>query len=274
MWTRHQLWSWTLCLTPDFVRAPSFRTRVHTCMWSDTSESGLSPDMYICGARESRADPARGSGPPAVPVITGRVPCAARHATRRSRARRRRASSGRTRLAGHSRTRRQQESARESRADRCGCAAVCRAGPADGRDRTVSRPTSSRTRGVSGLCVRTQEDEVCPSSRANGLRLVPIHSRSDTLILKTRPTGLRVAPTSALPRTSCGPGRDDTSMWGVIWLPRERPNSSTSSDDCASSQRLRRGYRGVEPAAAVACGSTTPRRLCPSDGQRVSFAET
>ena len=22
VWTRHQLWSWTLCLTPDFVRAP------------------------------------------------------------------------------------------------------------------------------------------------------------------------------------------------------------------------------------------------------------
>ena len=46
----------------------------------------------------------------------------------------------------------------------------------------------------------------------------------------------------------------------VIWLPRERPNSSTSSDGCASKSSFG-GYRGVEPAVAVTCGSTTPRRL-------------
>ena len=48
---------------------------------------------------------------------------------------------------------------------------------------------------------------------------------------------------------------------GATWLPRERPNSSTSSDDGASKSAFG-GYRGVEPAVAVTCGSTTPRRLC------------
>ena len=49
-------------------------------------------------------------------------------------------------------------------------------------------------------------------------------------------------------------------VWGATWLPRERPNSSTSSDDGAAKSAFG-GYRGVEPAVAVTCGSTTPRRL-------------
>mmetsp|Transcript_33700 Transcript_33700/g.108687 ORF Transcript_33700/g.108687 Transcript_33700/m.108687 type:complete len:217 (-) Transcript_33700:130-780(-) len=81
--------------------------------------------------------------------------------------------------------------------------------------------------------------------------LVPFHS--DTLILKTSngapccsqrnpPRFLRPWPMIL--------------VWGVIWLPRERPNSSTSSDDGAAKSAFG-GYRGVEPAVAVTCGSTT-----------------
>ena len=36
-------------------------------------------------------------------------------------------------------------------------------------------------------------------------------------------------------------------VWGATWLPRERPNSSTSSNDGAS-KSASGGYRGVEPA--------------------------
>ena len=36
-------------------------------------------------------------------------------------------------------------------------------------------------------------------------------------------------------------------VWGATWLPRERPSSSTSSDDGAS-KSASGGYRGVEPA--------------------------
>ena len=40
-----------------------------------------------------------------------------------------------------------------------------------------------------------------------------------------------------------------------------RAQSPTSSNDCAT-KSASGGYRGVEPAVAVTCGSTTPRRLC------------
>ena len=36
-------------------------------------------------------------------------------------------------------------------------------------------------------------------------------------------------------------------VWGATWIPRERPNSSTSSDDGAAKSAFG-GYRGVEPA--------------------------
>ena len=65
------------------------------------------------------------------------------------------------------------------------------------------------------------------------------------------------APSPALPEAMAGA----TSMGGHLWLPRERPSSSTSSDDGAS-KSASGGCRGVEPAVAVTCGSTTPRRLC------------
>ena len=45
----------------------------------------------------------------------------------------------------------------------------------------------------------------------------------------------------------------------VIWLPRERPNSSTSSDDGASKSAFG-GYRGVEPAVAVGAGAAQDHR--------------
>ena len=176
VWTRHQLWSWTLCLTPDFVRAPSFRTRVHTCtcMWSDTSESGLSPDMCIW-LLHVYAESARASREPRCRLSPTRR--LSRCETWRTRQRRlcRRCRVCRVRLCaardatvapdGDARApggRGSRGTVADALADsrrareRAALTAVWRT------DATVSRPTSSRTRGV---CVGT----VCEDARGRGV---------------------------------------------------------------------------------------------------------
>ena len=65
-----------------------------------------------------------------------------------------------------------------------------------------------------------------------------------------------------LPAPSLPAKRQKLLVWEVICLPRERPNSSTSRSDDGASKSASGGYRRVEPAVAVTCGFTTPRRLC------------
>ena len=43
-------------------------------------------------------------------------------------------------------------------------------------------------------------------------------------------------------------------VWGATWIPRERPNSSTSRSDDGASKSASGGYRGIKPAVAMTCG--------------------
>ena len=176
------------------------------------------------------------------PARTTRRPTARRRGSRRRAARRRRTSR-------RSRAARRRWSRTTTRCQSSGstCTSSTTSLPSSRLGRASKAASPRRT------CSPCQSPEL---KWAKEEGLVPFHS--DTLILKTSngaPCCSQRPPPRSLRPWPMLLGRE------VIWLPRERPNSSTSSDDGAS-KSASGGYRGVEPAVAVTCGSTTPRRLC------------